>query len=385
MVKIQDNYWLLLIRFIVHWATIPFKLVYNLLGSSIQLVKNLKDAPLTGKYNPPNLSQVLNNFPIWKTNIFSSYVSGQPHHLEIDGKHHITSDQCQKHGLYMFILHQTEEGRQRKNETLEKGLRMFIHPPYLVNGYKYNQHALFEYDAKTVSTETLSYLNLGILVSDNNPTLETYERLVDKIVENDYSLIEGQQPTNILGKTEWDKQLKFYQNRTEKIKVKSLNCILSPSLRISGVESLSLLATLKLDYLKNKDISSLKEYNKVFWKYGYWLLSLLPITNNKKFDKNLPIVVNSLYVLLKTNCSFFEKLIFKTAIKYVWKLAKHKNDAFVAGMIFDVCPELITPKNIKYLQQCLNNRPTDLYGYSGYIMALKAVHNATNSDKSKTL
>jgi hypothetical protein len=234
---------------------------------------------------------------------------------------------------------------------------MHILHPYLARGYMYTPNAEFIYNIGTTSGDMLCGLNLAVLTSNEVPTVDAYELLVKNIIDNDYALLEGKCPEkDDLLHDLWKKEYKASGQRFEKVRIKSERGMRQPGLETVGAQALTILSALKLSYFKSKDQEAKREYNRLFYNYGYGLLSLFPtayIDSRRGYFNDHNCII-ALYVLLKTAESKFEKWLYKKAMMYVWRLSKHWYNGYFTGLLLDACPELLKKEEYQnHLRKCL--------------------------------
>jgi hypothetical protein len=197
-------------------------------------------------------------------------------------------------------------------------------------------------------------LNLAILANPQvNMINEKFDHIIAGILENDYALMEGQQPEkDSPGHGLYAKLLKENNYRIEKVPMKSSRGMWQPGLETVGAQALTILAALRVAEVKSGNREAGKAYRKLLWKYGYGLLSIFPTayTDNQRGYFNDHNCLIALYVLSKTSKSKLGKLFWKIPMLYVWSLSKHWYNAYFTGLVKDCYPESV-PKS--YIDKCV--------------------------------
>lgn len=165
------------------------------------------------------------------------------------------------------------------------------------------------FDGSSANDSQLCALNLIMSESMSLDIYDQYEYFVDKLVKNDYSVLEAQKPTDfILGKI-YDKRLKEVIDRDPaKVRMKSFSANWCPRLSISGEKALTLLASLSIYAEKLKSEEGKQIYSKFLYKYGYGILGFFAVPRNDN-------CIISLYVLHKMSKSELGQAFWRLAMK----------------------------------------------------------------------
>lgn len=334
------------IRFVIHWITIPVKLLLNLSFGVpkilVNFVINKSELSVQDYYDEDkkeDVQQLLRFLPVLNGDESDLYVSGVPSNRNPDGSNHETKDQCTKQGLYVFI-------KRKLNLDIsdaENALSMHIQRRYLIRGFKKNPAGETIYNIQNVSADTLSGLNLGMLNTTNGGLRDKYYELIHSIIDNDYALLAHDRPsTNDPGYKIYMEKYKESAEQPWLIRMKSSQGCFEPGLSTSGMTALTLLASLRIGDKIVGAQDAKKEYKKMLWTYGYGLLGLF--SND---DRNLV----SLYILSKLADSKFGKLFWKIPMVYVWLLGRNGYNGYYTGLVNDAYPGIV---NDSYLQDCQN-------------------------------
>jgi hypothetical protein len=361
--------WWRFIRFLLHWVTLPLKL--TLIGGLglFQIILNTFRTSRSFPLQPSEeqkrryFTKVWKSLPLLVTNNKIIYVNRVPYLQKPIGTNHNSDHMCSRHSTFQFLL-----GRSGIFHPLvESATRRFIQIPYLLRGYKWNQYdGEVQYNNQTTSGDMLCGLNLAILTTKNPDLEDDYVELVDQIIQNDYSLLEGQNP----GKeyeldTLWQKLYKQAYCRPENVFMKSLRGMWQPGIETAGAQALTILSALKLMGYKLNYRHAQAAYKKLFWFYGYGILSIFPtayISSNRGYfnDHNCMI---SLYVLAKLSTNKFEKYLWKFCMWYVWSLSKHWYNGYFTGLVKECYPELISDSYIEKCRAFLYENEPRTYGW----------------------
>lgn len=323
---------------ILHWVSLPFKVLYFIFNSFIILIKKrtVELKSTNQKSFSVDYAELLRNQPVWKTNLFNSYVDTI--NSEHDGKAHSRDSQTQLHSVYLFALSLTDLGKPYLNHNSEMGLAKSIHTTgHLASGYGYNEHGENIMNNKTPTLETLSALNLAVLTSKSEVIIDKYDQMVQSISDNSMGLLEADKPDNEITAKLWSDskaQMKF--------KIKSWKANMMPRLNVTGTEALVALATLKLGRKKGRNIDSEIAYKRLTNTFGY---KILAATAN---PENLEINIPSLYVLAKS-CDPTELNFWKKIMQMHVKLS----DPVSLIFLLDAFPDLI-PSYRKEIDELTN-------------------------------
>lgn len=344
------------IRFGLHWITLPIKLIVIGGLGYYQIFKHRNDkrrfAEITNN-KLPNPKDVIPYLPIWDTAACMSYVCRNRTDTPINGANHNPDHQCSRHGTFTFVMNQLGINRNAYYNTF--GIMMS--GDRLARGFNFIDGKV-KYNGRTTSGDMLCGMNLAMLDCQNEAVIEKYDGLVQGIINNDFSLLENEAPdSDEVGFELWNELLKENKGMIDKVKMKSARGMWQPGLETVGAQTLTILATLKLSYKKTRNPDAKIAYDKLFNKYGYGILSLFPTAyiDKQRGYFNDHNCMSALYVLSKLAETKFEKWIYKTAMKYVWELSKHWYNGYYTGLLLDAHPELKKEsKYKKHLEDCLS-------------------------------
>ncbi len=341
------------LRFFLNWMTLPLKLL--LIGGLgiYQIIKH-KFVSKNREPNPKNFTinvdELLNKLPIIDNGHLKCYANRVPFGEIANGTNHNTDHQCSRNATYAFLRYKLG---LPNDPALEKGVFSHIQGKYLCRGYTTNGY----YNANSTSGDMLCGLNLAMLNMDSDIGKERFEQLIDGILDNDYSLLEGNRPTDepILEQI-YDEALLAAQNRPEMVLMKSERGMWQPSIENVGAQALTILSALRVADVKCNNTRAREAYWKLLWIHGQGLLSIFPtayIDNRRGYFNDHNCLI-SLYVLSKLSGSKLGKLFWKIPMYYVWSLSKHWYNAYFTGLMFDAYPEMLkNPSNYEYLQKCM--------------------------------
>jgi len=362
------KYWKV-IRFILHWVTIPFKLaligtlgLYQILKHKTDKPRSLDSLEVTEKTKQDFVEKTLNLMPVMHSQSLSLYVNRQPYSMPIDGTHHNPDHQLSRHATFCFIMGKLG----LRTYEMDRALWMHMQGKYLARGYSWNSvEQTIEFNIGSTSGDMLCGLNLAMLDTDDDVLIERFDVLINHIIDNDYALLEGRRP----GKEEpgqllWDELLKANYGREEKINMKSVRGMWQPGLETVGAQALTILSALKVAD-KMGIQSAKKAYRKLLYKYGYGVLSLFPTAyvDSKRGYFNDHNCIISLYVLARLSTSRFEKFFWKLPMMYVWNLSKHWYNPYFTGLVREVYPELVSDEYLKKCQAYLYEEEPNCYSY----------------------
>lgn len=365
------KYWVIL-RFILHWLTIPVKLFIIGLNSLIMHLFYLpwlkvRRAPImpSEETRRQRFLNVYKNLPVYDNGSMQLYVNRVDYYSLPDGVNHNTDHQCSRHATYSFILNKLGKGNDKLNRAMNRHMWKHI----LLRGYTENG----DYNSNTVSGDMLIGLSLGLLQAYNPPSakiqgdemrvveLTTYDELRDSfelllngVIENDFSLLEtARQNEDPIQREVWDLELKRKDFRPELIRIKSARAMFQPGLETVGAQSITLLAALKVAATTSKSVYLKKTYKKLFKNYGYGILSLLPTTfiPSKRGYFNDHNCLVSAYVLSKLSETKLEKWYWNIVALYIWSLSYPYHNGYFTGLVNDLMPGLISKK---YLEKCVS-------------------------------
>lgn len=342
------------IRFFLHWLTLPLKIV--LIGGLgvFQIIVKLFKKPRPISNEPvPNIvkkhyfNKILEGLPILNTTELQVYAPRVPLYALPNGYNHNPDHQCSRHATYVFLMNRLG----LVNQKMQTPIDMFMQDKFLCRGIRWNPYeSRIDYNVSTTSGDMLCGLNLAIL-SNNHPS-ERFDRLVENIIENDYAVVEGARPE--LGDVGYDLYQKLLIENDyimERVPMKSGRGMWQPGLETVGAQALTILSSLRLAEVKNGNRNAGKEYRKLLYKYGYGLLSLFPtayIDKQRGYfnDHNCMI---ALYTLSKCSKTKFGKLFWKIPMVYVWLLSKHWYNGYFTGLLKDCYPDMVSNA---YIQKC---------------------------------
>lgn len=335
------------LRFLLHWISIPVKLIRNGFVGTSQMIANRKAKirkPLANGVPPLQTRQhyfrkIFNALPLLKTTEMNTYVTQVPYYSIPNGYNHNPKMQCVTHSTYYFLM--SKLGLQ--NEKMEVATRMLMQGKWLCNGFIKNPYnPTVDYNVRSVGANQLIGLNLAIM-SQGSPS-EEFDVLITSILEHDYSLLEYELVDGDPGYELYKKLLKSNSYRPEKVLMKSHAGMFQPGLELNGTNALAILAALRVAQVKNGNREAGKVYRKLLWQYGYGLLSMIPTTST---DSSALV---ALYTLSKLSKSKLGKLFWKIPMLFTWALSKHWFNSYYTGLVKECYPGTISKE---YVDQCL--------------------------------
>jgi hypothetical protein len=254
-----------LLNSLLFYVSFPFKLTRNLIVFLIN--KRISKVP-TKSFSETLLA--LNTLQLLHTNELQTYVEsiGLP-----NGSNHDTNNQAFYHGLYQYAASEFGEGSNPKIMTAN---RMFMQNKWLCNGFLWNPTKnMVEFNIS--SPRAINLLGVAIASYSENSPNENFDQIITHMIEdNDLCLIEGQIPNLKHPNQMYNRLLKLNNYRPELVKMKSINGLFNPGLSLTPTNALIILTALRVARIKNGNKLAGDMYNKLLFKYGYGLLSLMP-------------------------------------------------------------------------------------------------------------
>lgn len=346
-------------RFILHWLTLPVKVI--VIGSlgTFQIIRNL----FKKQQNVPKLpslenkkayfQKVLERLPVWQLDHSKVYVSRVPYYNIPTGDNHNPDHQCLRQGTFIFAMNRLG----KYEESMGVGLARHIQTKWLCRGFKLNKYDQeMQFNAGTTSGDMLIGMTLGLseLDRDSNwQVFEKYDHLIANIIEHDYAVLEGSMPDlEDVGRPVWDELYKKVAQCPELVTMKSERGMWQPGAETAGAQALTILCALRLAEKRNGNRDAGEHYKKLLWKYGYGLLSLFPTayTEKRRGYFNEHNCISALYVLSKFSDNRMGKLFWKIPMVYVWLLSRHWYNGYFSGLLNAAHPGTL---NQSYLDKCI--------------------------------
>lgn len=317
-------------RFILHWLTLPLKLLaigglgtYQILAKLSTKNRAVPEVPGMNRKRV-FFKHAFNNMPVYKTENEELYVNRVPFWTAPDGTNHNTDHQCSRQGTYTFIM----EKLGLRNFNTDNSMRLHVtYNGWLARGYK-NHHLDTDrmWNRENVSGDMLCGMNMAVLNNTMPQLKQYYVNMVEYIIYHDYGLLETG------------------------AKTKSDRAMWQPGIETVGAQALTLLASLRLAE-KNGSTKAGKEYRKMLYMYGYGLLSLFPTayidTQRGYFNDHNCLM--SLYVLSKSSSNVLGKIFWALPMVYVFLLSRHWYNGYFTGLVRDCYPGLISKE---YVEKC---------------------------------
>jgi hypothetical protein len=370
ILNIKPNTTWKVVRFLLHWITLPLKLIaIGGLGITQIILKSFKkQRPVpempsrTAAYL--DFRQVFLNLPVLKTEDVELYVNRVPFNQIPTRSNYNTDHQCSRHATYAFLMNKLG----KYNSRIDAAVAEHIQPGYLCRGWKLNPYEdQMMYNVSTVSGDMLCGLNLAMLGKPGDWLKEKYDQLITDIIQHDYSLLEGGTPDKGDYEREvWDEQMAIVKY-PEGVRMKSSRGMWHPGLETVGAQALTLLSSLRVADKKLGSPLAKSEYKKMLWLYGYGLLSIFPTayTDKQRGYFNDHNCLIALYTLSKLADNSLGRLFWKIPMVYVWLLSRHWYNGYFTGLVKDCYPEVISQK---YVDKCIaylyENQPR-IHGYIG--------------------
>lgn len=364
-------------RFVLHWLTLPLKLLvigslggYQILKNSLFAKNRMVPEMPTTEEKQAAFKKIWDRLPVWRNNNFHVYAPRVPYPQPPNGHNHSSDHQCSRQGTYQFIVNQLGQ----PSEGIIAGTMAHIQPPWLLRGFNYNAYEdTMDYNAGTVSGDMLTGLSLAISeLSANNAEVtdpeqnifvgmtgnmyvlrERFDELMMYVVEHDYALIEGASPEKgDYGYELWKELYEKESGNLARIRMKSERGMWQPGLETVGAQALTILAALRVADKKIRSPEAGKQYRKLLWKYGYGLLSLFPtafISSKRGYFNDHNCMVN-LYVLSRLADTKIGRLYWKACMLYVWALSKHWYNPYFTGLLEKAHPGTVSEE---YRNKCI--------------------------------
>lgn len=359
------KYWIYL-RFILHWLTIPLKLVvigslgmYQIIYQTL-FFKTRKTEQVDSQKKAKYFKMMLQKLPIFRDVNSELYVNRVPYYERPNGTNHNIDHQCLRQGTYTFLMGKID----RRNAAQEISLSKHMKNGILLRGYNSNG----DENKATVSGDMLCGMSLAMLdvksgaiegVIAKGTTGDTlrdkFDEVVNSIIENDFALLEGTQPEDGPERSVWDDELKLVKDSTL-IRMKSARGMWQPGLETAGAQALTLLAAVRIADKKCGSLVPKRVYSKLLWRYGYGLLSLFPTAfiQSKRGYYNEHNCMNSAYILAKLADSKLGKLFWTLPMIYMFLLSYKWRNGYFTGLLLDVAP-YFTRLLSYHKQECINN------------------------------
>lgn len=359
------SYWLYL-RFIIHWLTLPIKLMvigglgtYQIVYQTL-FFKSRKTDLAPKEKKDKYLQMMFDKLPLYKTANTELYVNRVPYYEKPNGFNHNMDHQSARHGTYTFLMGKI--GKRTSNQEL--ALSKHMKNGMLLRGY----NSMGEENAHTVSGDMLCGMSLamldvksevpeGALVKGSTGDLlrDKFDEVVINIIENDFALLEGACPEDGPERAVWDEEMDRVKDILS-IRMKSARGMWQPGLETVGAQAITLLAAVRIADKKCGSVLPKRTYPKLLWKYGYGLLSLFPsaFTQRTRGYYNEHNCMISAYTLAKLADNKLGKLFWTIPMIYLFLLSYKWRNGYFTGLLLDVAPYL--GKLLAYhKQECINN------------------------------
>lgn len=353
------------VRAVLNWITIPLKLLVigslGVYGIIYNRTKYKKREPqkrnLTQLQKVQRVQRILKFLPVVKNEFYDLYLPRNKFTDPLNGAHHNSDHQLLRHGQYVFAMSKLG----KRTPQMDYALAQFMQGRYLARGYSWDfETSKFKMNLRSTSGDMLIGLCLSMLDTDmqndsQTILMERFDQLVTAIIDNDYSLLEGSQPTDEPYKTIYQELLKKADDRPESVAMKSSRGMWQPGLETVGAQALTILAALKVNSKKNKSHYATEEYWNLFYKQGYALLSLLPTAYlpNRRGYFNDANCIQALYVLLKLADTKLEKMVYRFALRYVFNLSKSWYNMYFTGLVREVAPDMVSDEYLEQVKEYL--------------------------------
>lgn len=349
-----SNLWKFL-RFILHWLTLPIKLLIIGTLGFIMILRNLfwlksKDVPkLPDYFSRQEIWQyVFANLTILNTDQIQLYVNRVDLNETPNGVNHNVDHQAYRQGSFLFLMRLLGVNVER----MERALGLHFQGKFGVSRgyYPTTQLSSMSINHQSTSGDMLIGSILGLLHCHNKDLLDRYDDVIHGIVNNDYGMREGSflPPSDERLLDLWTKNM---QQTGGQCNLKSARASWAPGLLTVGAQSLNILAAIKtgLTYRKSKILQ--QAYNRLLWGYGYGLLSLFPTAFIPSWrgyfnDHNC---INSAYILARLSTNRFGKIWWSLIVLYVWLLSYKWYNPYFTYLTKTLWPHLIRDS---YVDKC---------------------------------
>lgn len=358
------KYWFIL-RFIIHWITLPIKLlvigglgiyqiIYQELFFSNRKIENTQDKESKLRF----IRFVMSKLPIARNINDEVYCPRVPYYVKANGYNHNKDHQAAWHGVYTFLMGKIG----KRNSFQEIAMSKHMHGEKLFRGYDFNGNT----NANTVSGDMLVGTSLAMLDVKSNTLVggpitsggsgdvlrDKFDEVVIGIIENDFALLEGNQPEDGPERAVWDNELNRVKD-SSLIRMKSARGMWQPGLETVGAQALTLLAAVRVADKRCGSILPKKTYKKLLNKYGYGLLSLFPtaFTQSKRGYYNDNNCMVSAYILAKLADTKLGRLFWTIPMLYIFLLSYKWRNGYFTGLLLDVAPYL-KPFMTNHIEQC---------------------------------
>lgn len=371
-------------RFILHWLSLPIKLIvigslggYQIVRQKLFTKVRALPAPATEEQKKEYFNFIKDRLPIMKKDGLELYVNRVPYYEGCMGYNHNFDHQAARQGTYAFLMGKLEKRNREMDFAVAKHI---LKDGMLARGYKLNPYeGEWFHNTASVSGDMLVGVSLSMLNYSKNEygndvvlIKEYYDRMLASIVDNDYSILEGQKPEDASegNLTLWNEIEEYNKKAIVKRTMKSNRANWQPGLETVGAQGLTILAAMRIgDKIVGASYAK-KEYRKLLWRYGYGLLSLIPtaFTQSKRGYFNDHNCMVCLYILSKLSDSKLGKLFWKIPMVYVWLLSKKWHNGYFTGLLNDAHPGTVSKKYIEACKAYLYEEKPIQWAYSDSAM-----------------
>lgn len=380
------------IRFVLHWLTLPLKLMligglggFQIIRQSLTMKKRAVPAMPTDEKRTTHLKALMAKLPVYRGADQELYVNRVNYMYQPDLKNHNYDHQAARHGTYAFLMGAID----KRTAEIDNAMAAHVYKGQLSRGYKkvndiepdgltedgmpqFKIIEKTERNSGSVSGDMLIGYSLGMLnrreeaatVADYNGSQllvdgangymkERYDEMLHTLIENDYAILEGSRPEDgDINQAMWDRIEAYNEKAINKKKMKSIRGMWQPGVETVGAQALTILCALRVGDKVLGASYAKKEYRRLLFRYGYGLLSLFPTAFTKKSrgyfnDSNCMV---ALYILSTLADTKLGKMFWRIPMKYVFNLSKPWYNGYFAGLLNDAHPGSVTQK---YLDDCV--------------------------------
>lgn len=361
--------WWVIVRFVLHWLTIPLKLL--LIGGNSfyqqvryyrkveeRLLPELPDRDTQKRYT----RLILKKLPLFRKKedgfvVSELYVNRVPYTdlAGPTGLNHNFDHQCSRHGTYTFLMSKIG----KRSEPIDRALGEHVIDGKLMRGYNaegkqndatvsgdmllgYTLGAMNAVTAK-VDEKLLAlrgFINLAHTAGD--AVIDNLNQVVTHILKNDYAMTESfYGPEDGPEKSLYD-ELKAKHKTAYAFKMKSARGMFQPGLETVGAQTLTILAATRASAVLGRSRGAEKAYKKLLWRFGYGLLALVPTTyiQTKRVYFNDHNCMIAAYVLTKLSPTKAGKFFWTLSMLYTWSLSRKQKNGYFTGLLLDASPWL---------------------------------------------
>jgi len=336
-----------LFRFLSHWISLPFKILYFEIYLMISSIYNL--------FHPVNITNILcdeekgfifqtiyKDLPIFENEQIKLYCPDS--RGNVDGSNHITTNQLIYQGLYAFLMSKLG----KRDSKIDQALYLHIHGKWLINGMKRNEFGqMIIDDCETTANHLLSlalsilgasakYVNPAEIVLKDPEQSGVYALVGDDILRDKFDILIHELMANDLSLYHTYTIPPLYIPFTHK----ATEAIFHPGIKLSPKKAIILLAVLQIVGIKLGSLEAKRMYKKLTRWYGYKLLAFSATYSVES------LIAAYLLARVDPKCRLWKLILFKFFLLHFRQF-----NGLTTGFIKEICPSLISKKYLEKTNQ----------------------------------